>query len=35
MQGVIKYHFVSLSYDLTRDWIPVFQPIGEHSKHYV
>ena len=30
-QGRIKYHFFSLSYDLTWDWTPVSQIIGEHS----
>ena len=28
-QGGIKYHFLSLSYDSTRDWTPVSQTIGE------
>ena len=30
-QGGIKYRFLSLSYDTTRDWIPVSRAIGEHS----
>ena len=30
-QGGIKYHFLSLWYDLTWDWTPVSQAIGEHS----
>ena len=34
-QGSIKYHFLSLWYDLTLDWTQVFQAIGEHSNHYV
>ena len=29
-QGGIKYHFLSLGYDSTWDWIPVSQTIGEH-----
>ena len=28
-QGEIKYHFLSLWYDSTRDWTPVSQTIGE------
>ncbi len=27
----IKYHFLSLWYDSTRDWTQVSQAIGEHS----
>ena len=30
-QEGIKYYFLSLWYDLTRDWTPVYQAIGEHS----
>ena len=30
-QGGIKYHFLSLWYDSTWNWIPVFLTIGEHS----
>ena len=33
-QGGIKYHFLSLWYDSTWDWTPVFQDIDEHSNHY-
>ena len=33
-QGIIKYHFLSLWYDLTWDWTQVSQAIGEHSNHY-
>ena len=29
-QGGIKYHFLSLWYDSTWDWNPIFQTIGEH-----
>ena len=29
----IKYHFLSLWYNSTRDGTPVFQTIGEHSTH--
>ena len=32
-QGRIKYHFLSLWYDLTWDWSPVSWTIGEHSTH--
>ena len=32
-QGRIKYHFLSLWYDLIWDWTQVSQAIGEHS-HY-
>ena len=31
-QGGIKYHFLSLWYDLTWDWTQVSRAIGEHSK---
>ena len=34
-QGVIKYHFLSLWYDSTWDWIQVSRAIGEHSNHHV
>ena len=34
-QGSIKYHFLSLWYDSTWDWRPVFRVIGEHSDHYI
>ena len=34
-QGDIKYHFLSLWYDSTWDWIPVSRTIGEHSTHEV
>ena len=34
-QGDIKYHFLSLWYDSTRDWTQVSRPIGEHSNHHV
>ena len=30
-QGSIKYHLLSLWYDLTWDWTPVSWTIGEHS----
>ena len=30
-QGGIKHHFLSLWYDLTWEWTPVSQAIGEHS----
>ena len=30
-QGGIKYHFLSYWYDMTWDWTPVSQTIGEHS----
>ena len=30
-QEGIKYHFLSFWYDLTWDWTPVYQTIGEHS----
>ena len=32
-QGSIKYHFLSLWYDSTRDWIQVSRAIGEHFTH--
>ena len=32
-QGGIKYHFLSLWYDLIWDWTPVSRIIGEHSSH--
>ena len=32
-QGGILYHFLSLCYDLTWDWTPVSQTIGEHFTH--
>ena len=32
-QGSIKYHFLSLWYDLTWYWIPVSWTIGEHFTH--
>ena len=31
--GGIKYHFLSLWYDSTRDWTPVSRTIGEHSTY--
>ena len=31
-QGGIKYHFMSLWYDLAWDWTPVSRIIGEHCK---
>ena len=31
--GGIKYHFLSLWYDSTRDWTPVTRTICEHSTH--
>ena len=33
-QGSIKYHFLSLWYDLTRDWTQVSQAIGEHCNYH-
>ena len=33
-QGSIKYHFLSLWYDLTWDWTKVSRAIGKHSNHY-
>ena len=35
IQGGIKYHFLSIWYDLTWDWTQVSRAIGEHSNHYV
>ena len=32
-QGGIKYHFLSLWYDLTWDWTPISRTIGEHSNN--
>ena len=32
-QGGIKYHFLSLWYDSTKDWTQVSQTIGKHSTH--
>ena len=32
-QGGIKYHFLSLWYDLTWDWMPVSRGIGKHYTH--
>ena len=32
-QGGIKYHFLNFWYDLTWDWIPVSQTIGEVSQN--
>ena len=32
-QGDIKYHFFSLWYDSTLDWMPVPPAIGEYSTH--
>ena len=33
-QGGIKYHFLSLWYDLTWDWTQVSRTIGEHSNSH-
>ena len=33
-QGNIEYHFLSLSYDSTRDWTQVSRAIGEQFNHY-
>ena len=33
-QGGIKYHFLSLCYDATRDWTQVSRAICEHSNDY-
>ena len=33
-QGSIKYHFLSLWYDLTWDWTQASWAIGEYSNHY-
>ena len=32
-QRSIKYYFLSLCYDTTRDWTPVSRAFGEHSNH--
>ena len=32
-QGGIKYHFLSLWYDLNWDWTQVVHAIDEHSTH--
>ena len=34
MQGSIKYHFLSLWYDLTWDWTQVYLAIGKNSTHW-
>ena len=33
-QGNIKYHFLSLWYDSTKDWTQVYRAIGEHFNYY-
>ena len=33
-QGGIKYHFLSLWYDSTWDWTPVFRTNSKHSNDY-
>ena len=33
-QGGIKYHFLSLWYDSTRDWTQVSRAPGEHANHH-
>ena len=33
-QGGNKYHFLSLWYDSTWDWIQISWAIGEHSNNY-
>ena len=33
-QGCIKYRFLNLWYDSTRDWTPVSLTIGKHSNHF-
>ena len=33
-QSIVKYHFLSLWYDPTRDWTQVSRAIDEHSNHY-
>ena len=33
-QDSIKYHFLSLWYDLTWDWAQISRAIGKHSNHY-
>ena len=32
-QGSIKYHFLSLWYDSTRDWTRIPRAIGEHFNY--
>ena len=32
-QDGIKYYFMSLWYDSTWDWVPVYRAIGERSNH--
>ena len=32
-QGGIKYYFLSLWFDLTWDWTPVYRANDEHSNH--
>ena len=32
-QGGIKYYFLNLWYNSTKDWILVSRTIGEHSTH--
>ena len=32
--GGLKYHFLSLWHDLTKDWTLVFRTTGEHTKRY-
>ena len=32
--GGIKYHFLSLWYDSTRDWTLISHIIGEHFNYY-
>ena len=34
-QGGIMYHFLSLWYDSTWDWTPIFRTIGEHYDHVI
>ena len=34
-QEDIKYHFLSLWFDLTWDWTLVSYTIGKHSNHYI
>ena len=33
-QGSIKFHFLSLWYDLICDWTQISWAIGKHSNHY-
>ena len=33
-QGDIKYHFLSIWYDITEDWIQVSLYVDEHSNHH-